>query len=220
MPPSKDDRCVKCGQNDFANFAPPKKPENWGCNNCGTAFAINVVQTTRLPFNPAANIKRIVCIGHGTYMETDRKFLVPRNVRIRFRTLHEARTGGGNDIEVRADEDRVFGQKVFNYRLSALMGSESITLLDALTKDGSEFIKGWKATTGANTFVIVKTPGESICLSDIVYGLGGAASKGTGIEWEVVWLACRELLKPEEFEGMLAKHRSEGKGKCPIELQK
>jgi hypothetical protein len=36
--------------------------------------------------------------------------------------------------------------------------------------------------------------GESVALADIVYGLGGAASLDGGRAWEVIWLACREVV--------------------------
>jgi hypothetical protein len=95
---------------------------------------------------------------------------------------------------VRPDEDLGFGKLCYNYRLWSLTGSERVELPRSSSQDAEGFIRGWRCKKGANNYVFVSRPGSSVRLSDITYGLGGAASIGKGRTWKVVWLACREII--------------------------
>jgi hypothetical protein len=173
------------------------------CNHQKNAEKVVAVPTILLTDRPVASVRRIICVGHGVYEAKDRKFIVPRNVTVRFRTTHGASTGGRNEKEVRLPEDLKFGMFCYNYRLCALTGSEAITVPIG-TQDAKDFVRGWRADAGAETWLIVKTLGESVSLADIVYGLGGGASEGTGMQWEVLWLACREVFPNDDIPSVAA----------------
>lgn len=166
------------------------------CNQCGTKFVGEAKRgmDEALSASPADGVIRIICIGHGTYDPADRTFAVPRNVKIRFRVPHEAATWGGNELRILPAEDRAAFEICKNYRLWAMTGSEQFSLPRATTQDGKQFVRGWRTVPGEDNYVYMATPGDSIRLSDIVYGLGGASSLGSGQSWEVIWLACREVI--------------------------
>ncbi len=181
------------------------------CSLCAKKYisGAKLASDIRLAPNPSQNVTRIICIGHGTYNKADQRFGIPRNVTVRFRTTHASSTGGGNELRVRPDEDLKFGKLCYNYRLWSLTGSEKSELPRSSSQDAEGFIRGWRCKKGANNYIYVSRPGNSVRLSDITYGLGGAASIGKQRSWEVVWLACREIIHDNaNFAELLEKEKS------------
>lgn len=180
--------CKKCNKVTLA--------EGNACSQCAAPYVSEAKRgmDEALSGSPAEGVIRIICIGHGTYDPADLTFAVPRNVKIRFRVPHEASTWGGNELRVLPAEDRGAFEICKNYRLWALTGSEKFRLPRETTQDGKQFIRGWRTIPDKDNIVYIATPGDSIRLCDIVYGLGGASSLGTGQRWEVIWLACREVI--------------------------
>ena len=82
----------------------------------------------------------------------------------------------------------------YNYRLWCMTGAEAFDLPKNSTQSAVTFpTTGWRAPSGRDTWLYVPEVDGSVRLSDIVYGLGGSASEGSGRRWEVIWLACRVI---------------------------
>lgn len=182
--------CRKCN----ADTAPDPYCVPAACSRCGSKYqsTVDMPVDVTLPPQPDPGLARIFCVGHGTHDPRDSQFGVPLNVTVRFRSRHRQATPGGNDKRVIPAEDCVAGKRCYNYRLWAMTGAEAFTLPRASTQDATRFRPGgFQAPPGADTWLYVPRVDQSVCLADLVYGLGGAASRGTDHRWEVVWLACR-----------------------------
>ena len=188
------------------------KDNRFYCPVCGKPKLANAANVPDLNLaSPEPSVARICCVGHGTWSPEDRQFIVPRNVVVRFRVPHGSQSFSTNELRVRPLEDKKFGQLCYNNRLWPLTGGERTTLPAPSTQDARDFIRSWRCAPGQQLGSMSTRLVNQVALADIVYGLGGAASLDGGRAWEVIWLACREVVRSNgAIKQMQLQHETHG----------